>query len=286
MEEKINNLIKERAPWLTKKNFLSLTIFKFLKKILRFDETIYAGDHIQNMSGVEAFNWLGDKYTNNCSVEGIENIPDDGSCLLVSNHPMGAADAIALYSQLYKVREDIFFFANELFVYLLGSFHNVMAPVMWDKEKETHSATKVTLERLITFFNDQRPGIIFPSGRLSKLTIFGLWDREWEKTPIVLAKKNNFPLIPVYVEGKNSWFFYFASITSKQLRDVSQLNELFNKRDRHITIKIGKPIKVSQLSTNNDVAIQQLRYKVESLRKKGFLKINRFIYLRKYKKIS
>ena len=37
------------------------------------------------------------------------------------NHPMGAADAIALYSQLYKVREDIFFFANELFVYLLGS---------------------------------------------------------------------------------------------------------------------------------------------------------------------
>ena len=286
MEEKINNLIKERAPWLTKKNFLSLTIFKFLKKILRFDETIYAGDHIQNMSGAEAFNWLGDKYTNNCSVEGIENIPDDGSCLLVSNHPMGAADAIALYSQLYKVREDIFFFANELFVYLLGSFHNVMAPVMWDKEKETHSATKVTLERLITFFNDQRPGIIFPSGRLSKLTIFGLWDREWEKTPIVLAKKNNFPLIPVYVEGKNSWFFYFASITNKQLRDVSQLNELFNKRDRHIKIKIGKPIKVSQLSNNNDVAIQQLRYKVESLPKKRFFKINRFIYLRKYKKIS
>ena len=161
-----------------------------------------------------------------------------------------------------------------------------MAPVMWDKEKETHSATKVTIERLITFFNDQRPGIIFPSGRLSKLTIFGLWDREWEKTPIVLAKKNNFPLIPVYVEGRNSWFFYFASFTNKQLRDVSQLNELFNKRDRHIKIKIGKPIKVSQLSTNNDVAIQQLRYKVESLRKKGFFKINRFIYLRKYKKIS
>ena len=95
---------------------------------------------------------------------------------------MGAADAIALYSQLYKVRKDAFFFANELFVYLLGSFHNVMAPVVWNKEKETHSATKVTLERLHTFFNDERPGIIFPSGRLSKLTLFGLWDREWEKT--------------------------------------------------------------------------------------------------------
>ena len=105
MEEKINHLIKERAPWLAKKNFISLLIFNFLKKLLRFDETIYAGDYIQDLSGAEAFNWLGDQYTNNCSVEGVENIPRDGSCLLVANHPMGAADAIALYSQLHKVRK-------------------------------------------------------------------------------------------------------------------------------------------------------------------------------------
>ena len=172
MEEKINHLIKERAPWLAKKNFISLFIFNLLKKLLRFDETIYAGDYIQDLSGAEAFNWLGDQYTNNCSVEGLKNIPSDGSCLLVANHPMGAADAIALYSQLHKVRKDAFFFANELFVYLLGSFHNVMAPVVWNKEKETHSATKVTLERLHTFFNDDRPGIIFPSGRLSNYIIW------------------------------------------------------------------------------------------------------------------
>ena len=286
MEEKINNLVEQRAPWLAKKNLVSILIFNLLKKLLRFDETIYAGDYIQNMSGAEAFNWLGDRYTNNCSVEGLENIPSNGSCLLVANHPMGAADAIAMYSQLYKVRKDAFFFANELFVYLLGSFHNVMAPVVWNKEKETHSATRDTFERLNTFFNDNRPGIIFPSGRLSKLTLFGLWDRSWEKTPIILAKRNNFPLIPVHIEGKNSWFFYFASITSKQLRDVSQLNELFNKSEKPISIVIGKPINVSQLSNNNDIAIQQLRHKVETLRKKGLFKINRFIHLRKYKKIS
>ena len=63
MEEKINHLIKERAPWLAKKNFISLLIFNFLKKLLRFDETIYAGDYIQDLSGAEAFNWLGDQYT-------------------------------------------------------------------------------------------------------------------------------------------------------------------------------------------------------------------------------
>lgn len=282
MEEKINQLVQDRAPWLVNSSFLSKTIYAFLKKFLKFGETIYVGDHIQGMTGAEAFNWLGSEYTSNCEIEGLENIPKDGKCLLVANHPMGAADAVSLYHQIFKVREDVFFFANELFVYLLGSFKDVMAPVVWNKEKEIHSATKVTLERLNTFFGDERIGIIFPSGRLSKLTLLGIWDRPWEKTPITLAKKYNFPVIPVYIDAKNSWFFYFASYANKQLRDVSQLNELLNKKEYKFTIKIGKPIKHTDLSSHNDIAIQQLRYKSESL-KKGFFKLKRFLYLRQYK---
>lgn len=282
MEEKINQLVQDRAPWLVNGSFLSKTIYTFLKKFLKFSETIYVGDHIQEMTGAEAFNWLGSEYTSHCEIEGLENIPKDGKCLLVANHPMGAADAVSLYHQIFKVREDVFFFANELFVYLLGSFKDVMAPVVWNKEKEIHSATKVTLERLNTFFGDERIGIIFPSGRLSKLTLLGIWDRPWEKTPITLAKKYNFPVIPVYIDAKNSWFFYFASYANKQLRDVSQLNELLNKKEYKFTIKIGKPIKHTDLSSHNDIAIQQLRYKSESL-KKGFFKLKRFLYLRQYK---
>ena len=283
MEEKIHQLIKERNPWLLKDNFLSKTIYTLLKKYLRYDETVFVGDHIQSMTGEEAFNWLGSEYTSNASVEGLENIPKDGKFLIVSNHPMGAADAIALYHQIYPVRNDLFFFANELFVYLLGAFHELLAPVVWNKEKETHSANKVTLERLSVFFGDDRPGIIFPSGRLSKLTFLGLWDRPWEKTPIALAKKYNFPLIPVYVEGRNSWFFYFASYVNKQLRDISQLNELFNKRGKEISIKIGKPVNVNTLNDNTDIAIGQMWYRSESLRKKSVLKLNRFLYLRNFK---
>ena len=283
MEEKIYQLIKERNAWLLKDSFLSKTIYNLLKKYLRYDETIFVGNHIQSMTGEEAFNWLGSEYTNNSSIEGLENIPKDGKFLIVSNHPMGAADAIALYYKIYSVRNDLFFFANELFVYLLGSFQDLLAPVIWNKEKEIHLASKVTIERLSVFFGEERPGIIFPSGRLSKLTFFGLWDRSWEKTPIALARKYDFPLIPVYVEGRNSWFFYFASYINKQLRDVSQLNELFNKRDKKISIKIGKPVNVRSLNDNSNIAINQLRYKSERLRKKAILNINSFIYLRNYK---
>ena len=278
MEEKLYQLITERSPWLLKNNIVPKTIYKFLKKFLRFDETVKVGDHIQDMTGAEAFNWLGKEYTSNCEIEGLENIPQDGKALLVSNHPMGAADAIALYSQIYNARKDFFFFANELFLYLLGSFHTVMAPVVWNDQKEIHSATKLTFIRLKKFFEDNRIGIIFPSGRLSKLTLFGIWDRPWEKTPVKLAEKYNFPLIPVFIEGRNSWFFYFASKVNKQLRDVSQLNELLNKRNKKRKIIIGTPVMREDLSKSNKKATLQLRYLSESLRKFAPFKLNRFIY--------
>ena len=78
---------------------------------------------------------MGGEYTSNSSVEGLENIPKDGKFLIVSNHPMGAADAIALYHTIYPVRNDLSF-ANELFVYLLGAFHDLLAPVVETKKKK------------------------------------------------------------------------------------------------------------------------------------------------------
>ena len=59
MEEKIYSLIRDRGPWFLKKNIFSKLIFNFLSKYLRIDESIYVGDHIQSMSGPEAFEWLG-----------------------------------------------------------------------------------------------------------------------------------------------------------------------------------------------------------------------------------
>ena len=191
MEEKIYNLIKERGPWFLKGSLLSKLVYKSLSKYLKVDETIYAGDFIQDMSGPDAFNWLGENYTANCKVEGIENIPLSGKCLIVSNHPMGPADAIAIYHQIYKVRKDIFFFANEIFIYLVGSFENIFAPVFWDKEKQVHTASKTTYRNIKNFFLDNRIGILFPSGRLSKLTFSGLKDRKWEKFLLSLLTRES-----------------------------------------------------------------------------------------------
>ena len=70
------------------------------------------------MSGPEAFKWLGDTYTKNCEVSGLNNIPEDGKCLIAANHPMGPADAVAMYHNVYKKRKmHSFLQMNYLFIY-------------------------------------------------------------------------------------------------------------------------------------------------------------------------
>ena len=74
-------------------------------------------------------------------------------------------------------------------------------------------------------------------------------------------------MVPVYIKARNSWFFYFASYISKQLRDISQLNELFNKKNKKIKIFIGEAISRDKLSEDRNQAIQELEKLSKSLNK-------------------
>jgi putative hemolysin len=102
---------------------------------------------------------------------------------------------------------------------------------------------------------------------LSKFTFFGLKERYWQKTPLSIADRHDCLLVPAYIVGRNSWFFYFASVINKQLRDVTQLNELLNKKNKKIKIIIGKPVSRSQLPENDADAIKQLQKLSYSLKR-------------------
>ena len=86
------------------------------------------------------------------------------------------------------------------------------------------------------------------------------------KTPIVIAERHDCLLIPVFIKARNSWFFYLASYLSRQLRDISQLNELFNKKNKKIKIIIGKPVLRRDLSEDKNIAITELRNLTDKLK--------------------
>ena len=70
----------------------------------------------------------------------------------------------------------------------------------------------------------------------------------------------------MFIKARNSWFFYLASYLSRQLRDISQLNALFNKKNKKIKIIIGKPVLRRDLSEDKNIAITELRNLTDKLK--------------------
>ena len=266
MNNTLDNLIKERAPTLYNSSPITNLFRKLLMNLFKYDETAQTIDEVKNLHYSDVFKLLGSKYTPNVSITGLENIPNNGSALIVANHPMGPADAIALISKLNAKRDDTYIFANKLFIDLVPPFSKCMAPLFWDGKKEIHSATKSTLSSMISFVNDGMLGIYFPSGRVAKYRLSKTRDYPWHETPLTVASRYNLQIIPVYIDSKNSFIFYLARSLHKNLRDLSQIYELINKKNKYIGIKIGNQISRNELDSNNKEAIKQLRSIVESLR--------------------
>ena len=105
MNNTLDNLIKERAPTLYNSSPITNLFRKLLMNLFKYDETAQTIDEVKNLHYSDVFKLLGSKYTPNVSITGLENIPNNGSALIVANHPMGPADAIALISKLNDKRE-------------------------------------------------------------------------------------------------------------------------------------------------------------------------------------
>jgi hypothetical protein len=73
-------------------------------------------------------------------------------------------------------------------------------------------------------------------------------DLEWKKTFVSYANKLNQPIVPVYIDGKLSNFFYRLANFRKAIgikANIEMLylaDELFNQRNKTIKFTIGKPI--------------------------------------------
>ena len=265
MNNTLDNLIRERAPLIFKSTITSKLLRKLLMKLFKYNETTKTIKELNKLDYPDVFSLLAERYTPDVSISGLDNIPNDSSALIVANHPMGPADAVALVSKLHTKRNDIYIFANKVYTDLVPPFNKCMAPLFWDSNNEIHSANKSTLSNMISFINTGMIGIYFPSGRVAKYGLSKTTDYPWHETPLTIASRYNLKIIPVYIDSKNSFVFYLARLLHKNLRDISQIYELINKKNKKINITIGSQISRNELNSDNKKAIEQLRAIVESL---------------------
>jgi len=259
MQDRFDPLIAERAPWLFAGNIGSNAARRMLMRLLDYSRTVALAERFKTDSAAGIMDQMVRLLARDTEISGLQNIPRSGPALIVANHPTGIADGIMLWSQLSKIRPDLFFYANSDIERVLPQMQAIIAPVEWRPEKRCHSKTRETMAYTRSAINAGRIGVIFPSGRLAKRRGLKLYERPWMASAAMIARKFGLPVIPVNIRARNSVLFYLFDIVHPTLRDITLFHETLNKARQPYRMTVGEPISASALPLKSDAGIEVLR---------------------------
>lgn len=254
----VDDLIAERSRGLRTNPFWPL-MRPFLYWALHYRQAVDLADAIANMSAFHSLEYASDYLKLDLNVKGASHIPRTGGFMLVSNHPTGIADGIAMFDLLRDRRPDMIFFANRDAVRVSPRLIEMVIPVEWREEEKSQMKTRETLRLTNSAVREGRATVIFPSGRIAYWQGDELTERPWNKTAVAMAKRYSLPILPAHMSARNSGLFYLLSRISPELRDMTVFHELLNKKHKAVDITVGKPIDLSVLDADTGAITEALQ---------------------------
>lgn len=232
--------IEKKFPNINKKqNFLKKSLFKIARKIVHEDsinQFLSQNEHLKGFEFVDAvLDYFDFDYT--VSSNDLQNIPSSGKVVIIANHPLGGLDALCLLRLISQVRKDVRIVAND---FLVGfeALNSLLIPI--DNYKMRQS--KKDIKNIYDALNNEEAIIIFPAGEVSRATSKGIKDPIWSKGFLNFAQNTGSPILPIYLNAKNSKTFYTVSVLNKTFSTLLLSNEMFKKKSKRINIKIGEII--------------------------------------------
>lgn len=179
------------------------------------------------------------------SSKGLENIPGLGGCIIACNHPLGGLDGIAVMSEVGKIRTDIKALVNDILMNL-ENLSGLLIPI------NKHGKNAMEMVKLLDqTYASEECTIVFPAGLVSRKQKGEIQDLEWKKSFITKAIKHKRNIIPVYVDARNSNFFYNLALLRKKIRIKANVemfylvDEAYKQKGKSIKLIIGTPIPYS-----------------------------------------
>ncbi len=228
------------------------------------------------------------------SEDHLKRLPEQGSCVVVANHPFGALDGLAMIQELSKRRSDVKVMANFVLSKIepIHDYFIAVNPFENQEKRNNKTGVRACLEHV------QNGGclVVFPAGEVSTFEE-GSWtsvsDRRWQNAVIKLIQKTNAQIVPVCFDGANSFLFHLLGKINPQLRTLALPSEMLKRKDRTIDMMMGKPIQFEDWKLLEEPAVLSrfLRAKVYALSsdvrvKKRFFQPNVLIRRRKLKEVA
>jgi putative hemolysin len=185
---------------------------------------------------------------------GAENIPKTGGCIVVANHPLGGLDGLGLMQVVGQHRPDIRFFVNDILLNLQG-FGELFVGV-----NKHGKNPKENLRLMDEVFASDQCVLFFPAGLVSRRQEGVIQDLEWQKSFVAKATQYQKPILPAFIGGRNSNFFYTFANWRKRLGIKANLemfflvDEIYKQRNQTIDFHFGKPIPPSHFTKEKNHA--------------------------------
>ncbi|WP_102107768.1 lysophospholipid acyltransferase family protein [Oceaniglobus roseus] len=259
MRDRFDPLIAERAPWLFASRPGTRLARHAIERLLGYHKTLELAEQLKDSPTPELMGHMGRMLAKHVTVSGLENIPRQGSALVVANHPTGIADGIILHHLLAAIRPDLFIYANSDILRVMPQMDTLIVPVEWRIEKRSLTKTRETMALTRKAIDAGRIGVIFPSGRLAKRRGLKLHERPWMTSAAMIARKFDLPVIPVNLRARNSALFYLFDIIHPTLRDITLFHETLNKHRQPYRVRVGEPISPAALPATSEDGIEMLR---------------------------
>lgn len=264
----IEKEITAKFPNLSSKTpMLQKSLFKIAQKLVHEDKIndfLKVHSHLNGFEFVEAvLDYF--KFDFIYSSKDIENIPSTGKVVIISNHPLGALDALCLLKLVGSVRKDVRIVAND-FLAGIDSLNSLFIKIDNFKTKQS----KENIKKIYTALDNEEAIIIFPAGEVSRVSPTGIKDGKWQKGFLKFAKKSKSPILPILVDAKNSKTFYTVSILNRTFSTILLSDEMFKQRDKNVTIKVGKLIANEHILDNTSrklSLVEQYKKHLYSLKK-------------------
>jgi len=265
----IDEIFKSKNPGLYR--ILPGFILKYLKKVAHQEDInsfINRHGHRQELDFVDA---IVDEFGAHVVVEGIENIPLSGGCVFASNHPLGGLDAMSMVQIIGRKRTDIKFIVNDILLQLKN-----LKGIFIGVNKHGKNSTEIH-QTLDQWYASGSAILIFPAGLVSRNQNGQIMDLEWRKSFITKARKFKIDIIPVFIGGRNSSFFYNLSKIRNMVgikANIEMLylaDEMYRQKNKTITVIFGKVIPCTLLdeSYSDQEWAQLVKKHVYSLQTEG-----------------
>ena len=174
----------------------------------------------------------------------VQNIPLDGTVVVVANHPHGLVDGMILADLIGRRRSDYKILTRALLTGIDEVAASYMISVPFPHEPDAQRKSVEMRAKAMAHLKEGGVISVFPSGVVaSSDTLFGpAVEREWNVFTAQMLRRSGAQVVPIFFPGSNSRWYQIANCISATLRQGLLLHEVVHSCNRPQRPIVGEPV--------------------------------------------